>query len=267
MNAKLRVDVEDIITAAMERVMKRVLHEDPFDSAKRERERPLHTALVPDAIFQGSHFERRFVTRFGRVWEDLVRVVGEDRFGWASTQHMITGRIKQGCLERIQSILDDLEHRKGSGDKRIKPNWQAELESVRAAGGPWQDVSINCDVFISTSPDARGYAFELKAPQPNSDQTKVSKEKLLKLYCMEPCSIRDAYFALPYNPYGKKSHYDWRFPKRWFDMQNDKCVLIGEELWSLLGGEHTYDNIIEIARAIGSRYKQKIHQEYLKIER
>ena len=42
------------------------------------------------------------------------------------------------------------------------------------------------------------YAFELKGPLPNSDQTKVSKEKMFKLLAMNPKTVDFAYYALPY---------------------------------------------------------------------
>ena len=63
------------------------------------------------------------------------------------------------------------------------------------------------------TPEVVEDAFELKAPLPNSDQTKVSKEKLLKLYSMEPLQIDEAYYALPYNPYGSRQNYSWSFPQ------------------------------------------------------
>ena len=37
--------------------------------------------LVPDEIFKGSHFERRFVTPFGKVWERLANIVAEAHLG------------------------------------------------------------------------------------------------------------------------------------------------------------------------------------------
>ncbi len=58
--------------------------------------------------------------------------------------------------------------------------------------------------------------FELKSPLANSDITKVSKEKMSKLYAMEPQIVTDAFFALPYNPYGKRENYAWSFPKGGF---------------------------------------------------
>ncbi len=73
------------------------------------------------------------------------------------------------------------------------------------------------------------FAFELNAPLPNSDVTKVSKEKMFKLYAMEPQLITDAFFALPYNPYGKREDYAWSFPERWFQMKPTAIVLIGDD--------------------------------------
>lgn len=246
----------------MDAVMERVLRQDPFDMARRLRMSPLHTALVPDEIFKGSHFERRFVTPFGAVWEKLAATIGEDTFGFGATQHMVVGRLRQQCLERIRETLGTLEHAR-AGRERVQPNWDAELEYVRAGGGPWQDVSVNCDVFVSTTPDAPGLAFELKAALPNSDQSKVCKEKLLKLHCMEPPQVNDAFYALPYNPYGTRERYSWSFPRRWFNMREDRCVLIGDELWDKLGGPGTYQAIIEIAESVGRRYQSRIREEYL----
>ena len=262
MDKGLETAVEEVIVAAMEAVMDKVLRQDPFDMEKRRRVAPLHTALVPEDIFKGSHFERRFVTPFGGVWEKLAAVIGEKTFGYGANQHMVVGRARQGCLDRIQRTLDDLEH-KGSDGERTQPNWREELRHVQRGAGSWQDVSVNCDVYVSESAASPGLAFELKAPLPNSDQTKVSKEKLLKLHCMRPRRVKQAYFALPYNPYGSRERYSWSFPGRWFNMREDPCVLIGNDLWDKLGGKNSYEMIINIANRIGRRYRRRIYEEYL----
>jgi hypothetical protein len=75
-----------------------------------------------------------------------------------------------------------------------------------------------------------------------------------------------AYYALPYNPYGKKEDYAWTFPLRWFNMHKDSCVLIGEELWDLIGGEGTYEFFISEINKLGISYKERIYREFLGIE-
>lgn len=68
--------------------------------------------------------------------------------------------------------------------------------------------------------------------------------KVLKLYSMDPVQVDAAYFALPYNSYGKRADYSWSFPARWFDMRNDEVVLIGNEFWEKIGGMGTYGAFI-----------------------
>lgn len=123
-----------------------------------------------------------------------------------------------------------------------------------------------CDIYIENKTTGFKYAFELKRPLPNSDQTKVSKEKIFKLMCMENKPVDFAYYALPYNPYGKKENYNWAFPLRWFDMQNDEAVLIGNEFWDLIGGDGTYKSFITEINKLGKEYKERIYREFLEIE-
>ncbi len=83
---------------------------------------------------------------------------------------------------------------------------------------------------------------------------------------MEPLQIDEAYFALPYNPYGTRENYSWSFPSRWFDMQKDEVVLIGTEFWDKIGGVGTYNSFISAVNEIGIEYKKRIYREYLGIE-
>ena len=246
--------------------MNRVLVQDPFIKEKHRSEKPLYAALVPDEIFKGSHFERRFVTPFGKVWEKLAAVVGESGMGFARNDYSIAGEIRVGRLRRIQEILNNLEHAaRQEKEDRVRPNWRRELAHIARGRGKLIPVQVVCDVFVSRSSRDPGYAFEVKAPLPNSDQTKVSKEKLFKLNFMEPVQIEQAYYALPYNPYGKRENYNWSFPMRWFNMREDPCVLIGHELWDMLGGVGTYEAFIGILRRLGKHYHQRIYDEYLGI--
>jgi hypothetical protein len=94
----------------------------------------------------------------------------------------------------------------------------------------------------------------------------VSKEKILKLYCMEPPQVDGAYYALPYNPYGTREKYAWNFPACWFNMQKDEVVLIGDEFWDKIGGTGTYNAFISAVNEIGFEYKERIYREHLGIE-
>jgi len=261
----MRIAIQGTIKAMMDRVMARVLVEDPFVKELHRAARPLYAALVPDEIFKGSHFERRFVTPFGKAWQNLAVVVGNQPPRRAADEHTIRGTVKKARLTRIQDVLNSLEHAE-TGQKKRKPQWDAELEYVLEGDGEDIPVSVIVDVYVEDTSTSLRYAFELKAPLPNSDQTKVSKEKLLKLYAMPPAQIDEAYYALPYNPYGRREDYNWSFPGRWFDMRNDEVVLIGGEFWDKIGGEGTYESFVEAVNDIGPAYRDRIYREFLGIE-
>lgn len=261
-NAKMKKAIQDVIKNMMDRVMDNVLLKDPFSPEEHKAKRPLYAALVPDEIFKGSHFERRFVTPFGSVWERLAAVAAEEGLGLGTTSHTIAGTIKSEKLRRITEVLNRLEHSE-EGQKKIKPDWDKEISYVLEGGGEDIPVQVICDVYAEDTTNNKKYAFELKAPLPNSDQTKVSKEKIFKLYAMEPRLIDEAYYALPYNPYGKRENYSWSFPERWFDMKHDKVVLIGDEFWEKVGGMGTYQAFINAINEIGAEYKARIYREFL----
>lgn len=261
----IKAAIQDVITMMMDRVMEKVLITDPFLKDEHRAKKPLYAALVPDEIFKGSHFERRFVTPFGSAWERLAEVAAKAGLGYGVTHYRIDGAVKSERLRRITEVLNSLEHTQRGG-RKVQPDWDTELKYVLEGKGEDIPVSVICDVYAKDTTAKKRYAFELKAPLPNSDQTKVSKEKILKLYGMEPLQVDEAYYALPYNPYGRRENYNWSFPARWFNMKQDEVVLIGEEFWEKIGGLGTYKAFIDAVNEIGKDYKDRIYREYLGIE-
>jgi len=261
----LEKDIQDVISTLMDRVIDKVLHADPFLKDEHKVKKPLYAALVPDEIFKGAHFERRFVTPFGGVWEKLAVAAAKHGLGFAEQSYRIDGFVKKGRLERISEVLNKLEHSQ-KGRSKTKPDWEKEKKYILAGKGEIIPTTVVCDVYATDHSAKNRFAFELKAPLPNSDQTKVSKEKVMKLYAMEPKMVEEAYFALPYNPYGKKEDYAWSFPARWFNMKLDPVVLIGDEFWEKIGGAGTYQMILKAVDKIGVQYRAKIYREYLGME-
>lgn len=259
------VAICNIVQSLMENVMDKVLVTDPFVAEEHHAKKPLYAALVPDEIFKGAHFERRFVTPFGTAWERLAMAVGNVHHGKCTKGASVEGTIGKERLRRIQEVLNRLEHGV-NGKKKQKPNWDEELAYILAGGGEPIPTSVTCDILINSDLTGETYAFELKGPLPNSDQTKVSKEKMFKLLAMDGTPVQHAYYALPYNPYFKRENYEWSFPGRWFNMKEDSCVLIGEELWDLIGGEGTYQLFISEINKLGAHYKERIYREFLGIE-
>ena len=264
-SARMKVAIQSVIKDMMDRVMNKVLVVDPFIEEEHRAKKPLYAALVPDEIFKGSHFERRFVTPFGSAWEKLAQVAANEGLGRGVLGHSIVGTVKADRLRRIQAVLDSLEH-SPAGEEKTRPDWDSELANILEGAGEDVPVTVICDVYAEDTANNLRYAFEIKAPLPNSDQTKVSKEKLLKLHSMDPPQVDGAYYALPYNPYGRKEDYAWSFPARWFNMKEDEVVLIGDEFWEKIGGTGTFRAFIDAVNEIGEEYRNRIYREFLEME-
>src|SRR5437764_1255733 len=89
---EMKEAIQDVIKTLMDRVLNAVMVRDPFVVEDHKAHRPLYAALVPDEIFKGSHFERRFVTPFGGVWEKLAIVAAKKGLGHGETGYVIKGK-------------------------------------------------------------------------------------------------------------------------------------------------------------------------------
>ena len=261
MNKQERVAlaIKEVVSKMMDRVMENVLVNDPFVKETHHASKPLYAALVPAEIFKGSHFEKRFATPFGGVWERLAQVVAIEAHGNCSMGHTVNGTVGTESLRRIQEVLNKLEH-SAKGIDKVKPNWKIELEYIIQGGGEPIPVSVTCDIFIHNETTNKKYAFELDKMTSDNFQAKASKEKIFKLLAMNLPQVDFAFFALPYN---KIKNYQDSLLTKWFDIQEDESVLIGDSFWNLIGGEGIYNNIMKEITLFGESSKKQICEEYL----
>lgn len=250
--------INNEIVRVVDRVIKRRTIDEPFDIKGLEEERPFHVALLPEEILKGSKFERSFVTSLGQsLWEEIARIIVEEEWGYCKRNQHIEGELYQTQLRTIQKILNELEHARGGR----KPNWEKELKEVdNTASGDKVKISVVVDLYGESK--SKKLYCELKSSKPNSDQTKVSKEKLLKIHAIKKGEKFEAFFALPDNPYKTKEAYAWPHPKRWFEMAKPP-VVIGKDFWDAIGGVGTYEELIEIFKQAGKITKPKIRKEFL----
>lgn len=249
----------DEIAAVISGVVERTLHtrvvSEPWDLEEERRRRPFAFALAPEEVWKGAKFERSFVTSFGRAWEHMAQIVAQDKHDHAKRDSQVIGMLHQGQLTAIQTILNQLERR------TRQPDWDAEFEEVMSARtGRLVETAVIADLEVWDEGRSHQF-FEIKAPKPNSDQTKVSKEKMMKLAAMN--SDRTcAFFALPYNPYPSRAEYAHSYPKRWFDMNADEVVLMGRDFWDRVGTPGTWDELMALVEDIGEEYRTRIRREY-----
>ena len=133
--------IQDVISSMMERLMTSVLEKEPFVEETHWVSKPLYAALVPDEIFKGAYFERRFVTRFGKAWQQLAVLAAKHGLGEARVEYPIHGNVPQERLNRIAEVLNRLEHQSRSTHARVRPDWENELSYILSGRGELIPVS------------------------------------------------------------------------------------------------------------------------------
>jgi len=259
---KTRREIKQVLVKFINRVITRV-KTDPkvrYNPEKYHLEKPFHAALLPAGIIKISKFERSFSTSLGQsVFEQIALIISKESHDEAYRTHRTIGNITQGELDYIEQLLRELEFRRDS--KRI-PDWKKELTELHnSQSGASKSIDVISDLFIKS--DDKEMYFELKSSKPNADQSKVSKEKLLKLYALRRGKTVETYYAFPDNPYGSKENYNWPHPKRYFEITDTTCVLMGKDFWDYIGGRGTWEGLIAIFEEVGESYKMIIYKEFL----
>lgn len=262
-----REKIKKVILNFMDKIIDRRVYKEPFDIDDLWKKNPFGARLVPIAIWKGSKFERSFSTVQGQIGLEQIAVILAKQFHLdAKQEYTLGGEYSQGEDNEIHNILDELEH--PLNDKKGNPDWKSEIKRIFAAKNEKIITrKVISDVWIKM--EDKELFIELKSPKPNKDQCKVSKEKLFKIYCIksrkkEPYEV---YFALPYNPFGKKKT-DYTKSKHpfsfiYFEMLNSEVVMIGKEFWDYIGKEGVFEELLDIFEEVGKITKKRIKEEYL----
>jgi len=210
--------------------------------------RPFHAALLSEEALFWSRFERSFSTSFGqRVIEKISEIVAiSNGASQTKTQKHTVFNIPNNQLTAIENHITELR----SGGN-IRGNWDTDLQNISAIASSPETTEIRVISDLWWVIDDVNHYMSIKTVKPNIDQTAEAKKDLLKLKLFDPgCQV---YFGLYYNPYGdNRDNYNWTPPMKIFNFINDDCVLIGEKYWEVLGGQGTYNTILNIARDVGT---------------
>lgn len=212
--------------------------------------KPFHEALVPEGILRTSDFERSFSTTLGTTFEEVAKIIARQSFRRAERGFKYAVAIPRVALDTIDGILSDIASDGMSG------RYLQFVDSVAQAyrGDTVNRRPLTIDLYLETT-DGNKLFFEMKSPKPNKDSAVGAVRKLLTAHGVEgarPPSVR-SYYAMAYNPYGRsRSSYAETIARKYLDF--DGMVLIGDEFWELVGGEGTYDEVLELYHLVGQEY-------------
>jgi Type II restriction endonuclease, TdeIII len=111
--------------------------------------------------------------------------------------------------------------------------------------------TVRADLCIFAH-DGTEYLFEIKAPKPNKGQCLEVIQRLLIFHLLRGAKRPQlqAYYAMPYNPYGvTKAVYKWSQARNYLPFY--EAVVIGDEFWNIVGGPTAYEELLEIYLEVG----------------
>ena len=212
--------------------------------------RPFHAAMLSPSLMRVSAFERGFSTSLGSTFEEAAKLI-------ASQHHQEAHRNYALLAEVSSSGLAEIERQKERYDRAIqknqtKPSFEEMLGEVMAAckSNDIEKKVVQADLYILTQHNQQLF-FEIKAPKPNKGQCLEVLQRLLRFQLFQANSVNQVktFYGMPYNPYGTLEKYNWIQAKTYLPFED--VVLVGDRFWSVLGGEGTYEALVEIYLEVG----------------
>ncbi len=181
------------------------------------------------------------------LYPTLAKTIAEDRFTEVFTEHAIEGTVNDAATNMVDQIVTELRTPRRQRITPREPDHESELNDIlNSPGGGQVSRAITADLYIGDFTGGPLFV-ELKTPLPNLDVASESKRKMLSyLLIMDRQRVNgaQAFLGLTYNPYISRERYAWSFTKQIMDMERQ--VLMGKELWDMLGGPNTYVELLSI---------------------
>ena len=190
-------------------------------SSPRGMLKPFHEAIVPPEILRISSFERSFSTKLGTTFEECARLIALQTYDVAERGYKASGKMPAAAAAKIEEIVSRI-------NEGQTPDFLALIaEVLQISDEEWVERPAIADLYLR---DKAGheYFFEIKSPKPNKGQCLEVPERLLRIHAED---------------------YRHSFSLKYLDMQNE--VLLGADFWTLVGGEGTYEELLEIYQEVG----------------
>jgi len=231
-----------------------VEHQQPRDS---DTIKPFHEAIIPPRIRAVSRFERSFSTGLGSTFEECARIIAKQYHGEARRNYRVRAEVSKAALDEIDSQVRNFESMATQG-QRLTFDQMVDAVLTKASTEPLIEVQVTADLYVRRT-DGTEMFFEIKSPQPNKGQCLEVTQRLLRIHLVRGKRRPEvqAYFAMPYNPYGE-SREDYRWSQAVNYTPFEEAVLIGAEFWNLIGGRATYQELLAIYREVGQEYEREI---------
>ncbi len=225
---------------------------------------PFHTRLLGKDRLALYAFIHSLNTNFGTtVFEPVAVSLASTRFKVARSQLKLEAKISEKAQYEIQKIINDLS----AADK--KPDKQKEIDMLREVcqSGEFRAVKLTkVDVYLE-SQEGEIYLIDIKTAKPNKGSFIEFKRTLLEwsaaVLADNPNAKINTLIAIPYNPYEPKPYSRWTMTGM-LDLKNE--LKVAEEFWDFLGGEGTYNNLLDCFERVGVEMRDEIDNYFARFK-
>ncbi len=242
-------------------LLKQKIRRKLSDYSPESRAMPFHIRLLGRDRMALFSFIQSINTTLGTsVFEQVAAIVARPNFRRVVNQYKeFNNTISENAQSVIQRILDDLRAARTTPHKN---NEIAEILQVSQTGRLRYIQRPTIDLFLE-SEDGTEYYFDLKTAKPNRDDIIGFKRKLLEWVAIRGSVKPDVKIftglAIPYNPYEPQPYDRWTF-QGMFDLRNE--LKVAHEFWNFLGGENTYEELLEIFEKVGEELRAEIDERF-----
>lgn len=217
---------------------------------------PFHTRLLGKDRLALYSFIHSLNTNFGTsFFEPVAKSLALQNFASAETQQSAGSQITSEAYLAIHEIMNNLT------TATCSPNKNDEIEKIRLVcrkGTPGKVKLTNVDIKVISN-EGTVYLFDIKTAKPNKGGFKEFKRTLLEwiaAYLFEnPTANIQSLVAIPYNPYEPEPYSRWTMAGM-LDLPYE--LKVAAEFWDFLGGEGSYQNLLDIFEKVGMEMRDEI---------
>jgi len=221
---------------------------------------PFLVRLIQDSEKVAAYsFIHSIATTLGMsIYEDVSKIIAEESAEECFTKYDIGGVISR----EQKSVIDEIIRKLRNGEKKVNHDEEVKLVlSAPVKDGKAQKEGRIADFYMLR--DGIEHYFEIKTVKPNIDVFTKSKAKLLEWIARKRKPVR-VFLAFPYNPYYPRAYE--RFTEQGV-LERGKEFLIGKEYWDFLGGDKTFEELLNLFDLVGKEFKKKIQQKIKQVAR
>jgi hypothetical protein len=247
LSKKLKTEIHEFLK---EGVLKKI---DEYNLSNEDSSKPFQYALFTKKGYLAKGFIHGCETSLGTWHESIAKIIGSKNFKVAKKLQgasKLKGEITREAQRKTDNILSEL-------DSVIRePNHKLETEEIFIAsqkGGSTEKRIQTVDLYLEKENRDEIY-FEIKGPKPNKNEMRAAKRDLLEIFAIRAKENKRVkiYLGMYYNPYFPKSYQRWTCLKFF---EKGKDFLIGKDFWDFLGGQNTYEDLIEIYEKVGEEIR------------